>query len=39
MSLVVKGASLLGEQPQDLYVDRGVLVAEEPTARSAAPAA
>ena len=31
MSLIVKGASLLGEQTADLYVDNGVIVAEAPT--------
>jgi dihydroorotase len=28
--LIVRGASLLGEKTADLYVDNGVLVAEEP---------
>jgi len=29
-ALVIKGASLLGETPQDLYVADGVLVEEAP---------
>ena len=31
MSLVIKGASLLGENSADLYVENGVLVPEAPT--------
>jgi dihydroorotase len=30
VSLVVKGASLLGEKPRDLYVDNGLVVDEKP---------
>ena len=31
MSLVIKGAAVMGEQPRDLYVDGGVLVDEAPS--------